>query len=125
MEIQCLITQISKAIPRNLFLCQTLQATQQDPPNANKLLLSLNENGSVSRSVMPDSSQTVASWTVTHQAPLFMEFSRQEYWSGLTFPSPGDLLDPGIEPGSLVLQADSLLSEPHNNLILFYYQHTL
>ena len=77
MEIQYLITQISKAIPRNLFLCQTLQATQQDPPNANKLLLSLNENESCS--VMPDSLQTVASWTVTHQAPLFMEFSRQEY----------------------------------------------
>ena len=116
MEIQCLITQISKAIPRNLFLCQTLQATQQDPPNANKLLLSLNENESCS--VMPDSLQTVASWTVTHQAPLFLEFSRQEYWSGLTFPSPGDLLDPGIEPGSLALQAESIPSEspgkPHS-----------
>ena len=43
--------------------------------------------------------------------PLFMEFSRQEYWSGLPFPSPGDLANPGIEPGSLALQADSLLSE--------------
>ena len=41
-----------------------------------------------------------------------MEFSRQEYWSGLTFPSPGDLPDPGIKPGSPVLQADALLSEP-------------
>ena len=51
-------------------------------------------------------------WTVAHQAPLSMEFSRQEYWSGLPFPSPGDLPDPGIEPGSLALQADSLLSEP-------------
>ena len=40
-----------------------------------------------------------------------MEFSRQEYWSELPFPSPGDLPDPGIEPGSLALQADSLLSE--------------
>ena len=49
---------------------------------------------------------------VAHQAPLSMEFSRQEYWSGLPFPSPGDLPDPGIEPGSLALQADSLLSEP-------------
>ena len=45
-------------------------------------------------------------WTVSHQAPLFMEFSRQEYWSGLLFPSPGNLPDPGIEPGSPVLQAD-------------------
>ena len=48
---------------------------------------------------------------VTHQAPLSMEFSRQEYWSGLPFPSPGDFPDPGIESGSLTLQAVSLLSE--------------
>ena len=41
-----------------------------------------------------------------------MEFSRQEYWSGLPFPSPGDLPNPGIEPGSSALQADALLSEP-------------
>ena len=41
-----------------------------------------------------------------------MEFSRQEYWSGLPFPSPGDLPNPGIEPGSLALQADALPSEP-------------
>ena len=51
-------------------------------------------------------------WTVAYQAPLFMGFSRQEYWSGLPFPSPGDLPDPGIEPGSPALQADTLLSEP-------------
>ena len=37
-------------------------------------------------------------WTVAHQAPLSLEFSRQEYWSGLPFPSPGDLLNPGIKP---------------------------
>ena len=43
-----------------------------------------------------------------HQDPLSMEFSRQEYWSGLPFPSPGDLHNPGIEPGSPALQADSL-----------------
>ena len=47
-------------------------------------------------------------WT---EAPLFMGFSRQEYWGGLPFPSPGDLLDPGIEPESPALQADSLLTE--------------
>ena len=41
-----------------------------------------------------------------------MEFSKQEYWSGLSFPSPGDLPDPGIEPGSPALQADTLPSEP-------------
>ena len=53
-----------------------------------------------------------ASWTVAHQAPLSMGFSRQEYWSGLPYPSPGDLPNPGIEPGSPALQADSLPSEP-------------
>ena len=47
-------------------------------------------------------------WTVARQIPLSMEFSRQEYWSGLPFPSPGDLPDPGIEPRSPALQADSL-----------------
>ena len=49
---------------------------------------------------------------VADQAPLSMEFSRQEYWSGLPFSSPGDLPDLGIEPGSPALQADSLPSEP-------------
>ena len=44
----------------------------------------------------------VTSWTVASQAPLFREFFRQEYWSGLPFTTPGDLLDPGMEPTSLV-----------------------
>ena len=51
-------------------------------------------------------------WTVAHQAPLSMGFSRQEYWGGLPFPSPEDLPDPGIEPRSPALQADALTSEP-------------
>ena len=51
-------------------------------------------------------------WTVAHQILLSMEFSRQEYWSGLVFPSPGDLSNPGIEPRSPAFQSDSLLSEP-------------
>jgi len=51
-------------------------------------------------------------WTVAHQAPPSMEFSRQEYWSGLPFPSPGDLPNPGIKPRSPALQADALTSEP-------------
>ena len=51
------------------------------------------------------------SWTVAFQAPLSMGFSRQEFWSGLPFPSPGDLLDPGIEPRSLALQVDALPPE--------------
>ena len=50
-------------------------------------------------------------WTVAHQAPLSMGFSRQEYWNGLPFPSPANLPDPGIEPRSPALQADSLPSE--------------
>ena len=51
-------------------------------------------------------------WTVAHQAPLSMESSRQEDWSELLFPSPGDLPDPGTEPRSPTLQADSLPTEP-------------
>ena len=51
-------------------------------------------------------------WTVPYQAPPSMGFSRQEYWSGLPFSSPGDLPDPGIEPRSPPLQVDTLLSEP-------------
>ena len=54
----------------------------------------------------------VIPWTVTYQAPPSMGFSRQECWSGLPFPSPGDLPNPGIEPGSPALQADALPSEP-------------
>ena len=50
-------------------------------------------------------------WTVARQVPLSMGFSRQEYWSKLPFPSPGDLPDPGIEPRSPALQEDSLLTE--------------
>ena len=60
-------------------------------------------------SVMSDA--FVMPWTVALQAPLSMEFSRQEYWSGLPFPSPGDLPSPGIEPKSLrflLWQVDSL-----------------
>ena len=51
-----------------------------------------------------------------HQAPPSMEFSRREYWSGLPFPSPGGLPDPGIKPGSPTLQADALPSEPPGKL---------
>ena len=51
-------------------------------------------------------------WTVAYQVPPSMGFSRQEYWSGVPFPSPGDLPHPGIEPGSPALEADALASEP-------------
>ena len=66
----------------------------------------------LSRSVV---SNSASPWTVAHQAPLSMGFSRQEYWSGLPFPSPEDLPDPGIKPGSPALQADSLLYELQGN----------
>ena len=58
----------------------------------------------------------VTPWTVALQAPLSMGFSRQEYWSGLPFPSPGDLPNPGIGPGSPTLQADALPSEPPGSI---------
>ena len=53
----------------------------------------------------------VTPWTVACQAPLSMGFSKQEYWSGLPFPSPGDLPNPGTEPRSPALQVDSLPTE--------------
>ena len=56
--------------------------------------------------------------TIAHQAPLYMGFSRQEYWSGLPFPSPGDLPDPRIKPSSPAWQADALLSESLGKIIL-------
>ena len=59
----------------------------------------------------------VIPWTIASQAPLSMGFSKQEYWSGLPFPSPGDLPDPGIKPRFPALQADSLLSEPPGKLL--------
>ena len=57
-------------------------------------------------------SNSATPWTVARQAPLSMGFSRQEDWSGLPFPPPGDLPDPGNEPGSPALQAVSLQTEP-------------
>ena len=54
-------------------------------------------------------------WTVASQAPLSMGFSKEEYWSGLPFPSPGDFPNPGIEPGSPALQADTLSSGPQGS----------
>ena len=64
-----------------------------------------------------------APWTVAHQAPPSMGFSRQEYWSGLSCPPPGDLPDPGIEPGSS-LQAYSLPAEPPGKLCSAKYHPT-
>ena len=65
-------------------------------------------------------------WTVAHQAPLSLGFSRQEYWSGLPFPPPGDVPDPGTEPASPmfpVMQVDSLMlshwGKPSTKLYLY------
>ena len=58
-------------------------------------------------------------WTVAYQASPSLGFSRQEYWSGLPFPSPGDCPDPGIKPGSPTLEADTLTSEPSGKISLF------
>ena len=57
--------------------------------------------------------------TLAHQGPLSMEFSRQEYWSGLQFPSPGSFPDPGMEPGSPTLQANSLLMSCQGSPVVF------
>ena len=70
------------------------------------------ENGKVKVKSLSHVQLSVTLWTVTYQASPSMGFSRQEYWSGLPFPSPGDLPDPGIKPGSPALEADTLTSEP-------------
>ena len=73
-----------------------------------KVLKSFDGGGLVTKSCL-----TLATpWTVACQVPPTMGFSRQEYWSGLPFPTPGDLPNPRIEPRSPALQADSLLTEP-------------
>ena len=59
-------------------------------------------------------------WTVVPQAPPSMGFSRQEYWSGLPFPSPGDLPDPGIEPGSSALEAETHYHLSHQGSPVMY-----
>ena len=63
--------------------------------------------GLVAKSCLSNLMTLATSWTVACQVPLSMGFSRQEYWIGLSFPSPGDLPDTGMEPRSPALQADS------------------
>ena len=72
-----------------------------------KILISLQDIHESESEVAQSCPTLCDPWTVAHQAPPSMGFSRQEYWSGLPFPSPGDLPDPGIEPRSPALQADA------------------
>ena len=69
------------------------------------------KNNTIFSSVNKSCPTLATPWTIALQAPLPMGFSRQEQWSGLPFPSPGDVPNPGIEPGSPALQADSLPTE--------------
>ena len=62
--------------------------------------------------LVAESDSFATQWTAAYLAPLSIGFPRQEHWSGLPFPFPGDLSDPGIEPGSPALEADALTSEP-------------
>ena len=67
-------------------------------------------------------SDSVTSWTVPHQAPLSMGFSRQEYWSGLAFPSPGNLPNPGVKPVSPSLAGRFFTTEPLGKPIIVHLQ---
>ena len=84
-----------------------------DPMNRSTPGLPVHHHLQESESEVAQSCPTLCDpWTVAHQAPPSMGFSRQEYWSGLPFPSPGDLPNPGIKPRSPTLQADALTSAP-------------
>ena len=87
------------------YCCQVKSIQEQiHPTETTKLFISC-EVKSLSRVRL-----FVTPWTVAYQAPPYMEFSRQEYWSGLPFPSPRELPNPGIKPRSPALQADALPS---------------
>ena len=88
------------------------QSVENLPAVQETRVLSLGWEDPLEQEMAPHSSilAWTISWAAALQAPLSMEFSRQEYWSGLPFPAPGDLPNPGIKPGSPALQADSLLS---------------
>ena len=91
------------------------------PPNVDSFICHLISSLCVCANLLQPCPLFATPWTVAHQAPLSMGFSRQEYQSGLPFPSPGDLPDPGIEPGALMspaLQAGSLPAEPSWNRLL-------
>ena len=107
-------------------------AGKESPCNAGELQGKATHSSILARRIPWSSSVMSTSaipWTVAHQAPPSMEFSRQEWRSGLPFPSPGDLCDLGIEPRSPTFQADTLISEPpgKSNRLWFHglYSHVL
>ena len=85
--------------------------SQHEPAQEPAEQKSMIDGGGGDRSLAKLCPTLVTPWTATHQVPLSMGFPRQESWSGLPFPSPGDLPDPGIEPASPTWQADSLQTE--------------
>ena len=88
-----------------------------------QMLSSIYEDDVVVESLCPALSATP--WTVARQAPLSMGFPRQEYWSGLPFPSPGDPPDPGIEPISPALAGGFFTTEPAGEMVLFFHRGAL
>ena len=100
----------SLSLLQGIFITQGLNPGL---PDCRRILYQLSHKGSLKKVKLLSYVQLFATpWNITYQAPSSMGFSRQEYWSVLLFPSPGDLLNPGFEPGSPTLQADTLLSEP-------------
>ena len=104
-----MVSLVLNPIPNPDFL-SNLTAISSFPQKCN-----LNQpiwNFQIKRQLLSHVQLFMTPWTVAHQAPLSMEFSRQEYWSGQPLPSPGDLPNPGIKPWSPALQVNSLPSEP-------------
>ena len=107
-------------------MCSTTSSATYQPHNLRKLLSHVFPSlGGVLCVSLSYVWLLAISWTVAHQAPLPMGFSRQEYWSGLPFPSPRDLPDPGIEPRFPALWADSLPTEPPGNSVIILSRRTV
>ena len=111
----CSSVQFSRSVVSDFLRPRESQHARPPCPSATSLFLFFfcitKCGGFVTKSCLT----LVTPWTVARQAPLSFGFSRQEYLSGLPFSSPGDLPNPGTEPGSLALQADSLPTELPGN----------
>ena len=110
----CRHTEIKKYSRNNPRVKRKFRKQIELNENKNKICIEEIIKKDNSHSVMSNSLQPHELY-IAYQAPLSMEFSSQEYWSVLLFTSPKDLPDPGIEPGSLALQVDSLPSEPQGS----------